>query len=148
MKMRVGYTLELQYIETQLGNYTSTYIFFKVLQAEFIGFGEKLRPVHVAGVQNDICALWYPEAIYDVIGQGSTHGEVHHRVKPQAFVDEALQHLQLLKVPVLKLSFTYSETMRYQYCYNSLKVSKSDHYNMMKGGGCLLKCIFDVKQIR
>lgn len=95
--------------------YTSTYIFLKVFQTEFIGFEEKLCPVHVAGVQNDICALRYPVAIYNVIRQGSTHGEVHHRVEAQAFIDEALQQLQLLNIPVLKLSLTYIETMAMTY---------------------------------
>lgn len=65
----------------------------------------------MAGVQNDVCSLRHPVAIYDVIRQSSAHGEVHHRVEPQALVDEALQHMQLLRVPVLKLSLTYSETM-------------------------------------
>lgn len=72
---------------------------------------EKLCPVHVAGVQDDIRALRYPVAVNDVIRQGSTHGEVHHRMETQAFVDETLQDLQLLKVPVLKLSLTCSETI-------------------------------------
>lgn len=45
----------------------------------------------MAGVQNDVCALRYRVAIYDVVRQGPAHGEVHHRVEPQAFVDEALQ---------------------------------------------------------
>lgn len=88
-----------------------THIFFKVVQTEFIWFAKELCPVHAAGVENDICTLWYPVAVYDVIRQGSTHGEVHHRVEAQTFIDEALQHLQLLKVLVLKLSLTCSKTM-------------------------------------
>lgn len=90
-----------------------TYIFFKVFQTEFIGFVEELCPVHVAGVQNDIYALWDAVAINDVIRQGTAHGEVHHRVEAQALVDEALQHLQLLEVPILKLSITYSITLHH-----------------------------------
>lgn len=62
--------------------------------------------MHAAGVEDNICALGDPVAIYDVIKQGSTHGEVHHRVEAQAFVDEALQLLQPLEVPVLKLPLT------------------------------------------
>lgn len=65
--------------------------------------------MHVAGVQDDVCALRDPVALYDVIRQSSTHGEVNHRVEAQAFVDEALQHLQLLQVPVLKLSLTFNK---------------------------------------
>lgn len=91
-------------------------MFFKVFQAEFVGFDEKFCPVHVAGVQNDICALRYPVAIYDVITKGFTHGEVHHGVKTQAFTDEALQYLQLGKVPVLKVSLPCRETVRYHDC--------------------------------
>lgn len=83
-----------------------SYLFIKVFQAEFIGFEKKLCPVHVARVQNDICALWYPVALNDVIRQSSSHGEVHHRVEPQAFVDEAFQNMQLLEVSILQLSFT------------------------------------------
>lgn len=67
--------------------------------------------MHAASVENNICTLRYPVAIDDVIRQGSTHGEVHHRVEAQAFVDEALQPLQLLQVLVLKLFLTYKETM-------------------------------------
>lgn len=67
--------------------------------------------MHAASVENDICALWYPVAIYDVIRKGSTHGEVHHWVEAQTFVDESLQHLQLLEVPVLKLSLTCGKTV-------------------------------------
>lgn len=66
--------------------------------------------MHAAGVQDDICALWDPVAVYDVIGQGLTHGEVHHGVEAQALVDEALQHVQLLKVPVLERPLTCSQT--------------------------------------
>lgn len=62
--------------------------------------------MHLACVQNDICALWHSVAFYDVVRQGSAHGEVHHWVEAQAFVDEALQHLQLVKVLVLKLPLT------------------------------------------
>lgn len=89
----------------------STHISFKVFKSEFVGFVEKLCPVHVAGVQDDVCSLRHPVAVYDVIRQSSAHGEVHHRVEPQALVDEALQHMQLLRVPVLKLPLTYSKTM-------------------------------------
>lgn len=98
---------------------------FKVFQAEFIGFDEKLCPVHVAGVQNDICALRHPVAIYDVITKGFTHGEVHHGVKTQAFTDEALQNLQLGKVPVLKLSLPYRETVRYHYSVLSIRTGRT-----------------------
>lgn len=86
-----------------------TYILFKVLQTELGGSGEEFCPVHVAGVQDDVCALRYPVTLNDIIRQGSTHGEVHHRVEPQAFVDEALHHAQLLKVPVLQMPVTYSQ---------------------------------------
>lgn len=86
-----------------------TYILFKVLQTELSGSEEEFCPVHVAGVQNDVCALRYPVALNDIIRQGSTHGEVHHRVEPQAFIDEGLQHEQLLKVPVLQLPVTYNQ---------------------------------------
>lgn len=79
-----------------------------MFQIKLIGFEEKLGAVHSACVQNDVCALRYPVAFYDVIGQGSTHGEVHHWVEAQAFVDEALHHLQLVKILVLKLSLTCS----------------------------------------
>lgn len=89
----------------------STHSSFKVFKSEFVGFVEKLCPVHVAGVQDDVCSLRHPIAVYDVIRQSSAHGEVHHRVEPQALVDEALQHMQLLRVPVLKLPLTYSKTM-------------------------------------
>lgn len=94
-------------------NLESTYIFLKVFHTEFIGFEEELCPVHAAGVQDDICALRYPVAVYDVIRQGFTHGEIHHRVEAQAFLDEALQHLQLLKVPVLERSLTCSQAMAF-----------------------------------
>lgn len=83
-----------------------TYILFKVLQTELSGSEEEFCPVHVAGVQNDVCALRYPVTLNDIIQQASTHGEVHHRVEPQGFVDEGLQHAQLLKVPVLQLPLT------------------------------------------
>lgn len=62
--------------------------------------------MHVAGVEDDVGALGDPVAINDIIGQGSAHGEVDHRVEAQAFVDEALHHWQLLKVAVLQLSVT------------------------------------------
>lgn len=65
--------------------------------------------MHVAGVKNDVCALWYPVTLNDIIRQGSAHGEVHHRVEPQAFVDEALQHVQLREVPLLQLPVTCSQ---------------------------------------
>ena len=71
--------------------------------------------MHAAGVQNNICAFWYLVTIYDIIREGSSHGEVHHRVKAQALVDEALQHLQLLKVPVLELSLACGETVALRY---------------------------------
>lgn len=86
-----------------------TYVLFKVLQTELSGSEEEFGPVHVAGVQNDVCALRYPVTLNDIIRQGSTHGEVHHRVEAQAFVDEGLQHAQLLKVPVLQLPLTYNQ---------------------------------------
>lgn len=57
--------------------------------------------MHVPGVQNDVGALRHPVTLNDVLRQGSTHGEVHHWVEAQALVDEGLQHLQLLKVPLL-----------------------------------------------
>lgn len=89
-----------------------TYILFKVLQTELSGSEEEFCPVHVAGVQNDVCALGYPVTLDDIIRQGSTHGEVHHRVEPQGFVDEGLKHAQLLKVPVLQLPVTCSQYSR------------------------------------
>lgn len=89
-----------------------TYILFKVLQTELSGSEEELCPVHVAGVQNDVCALRHPVTLDDVIRQGSTHGEVHHRVEPQGFIDEGLQHAQLLKVPILQLPVTYNQYSR------------------------------------
>ncbi len=82
----------------------------------------------MACVQDDVCPLRHPVAIYNVIRQGSTHGEVYHRVEAQAFIDEALQHLQLLKVPVLKLSLTFNTTvMRYQG--DMLRLSETEHRN-------------------
>lgn len=78
-----------------------TYIFLKVLQAEVVGFEEKLVVVHAPGVEDDVGALRHPVALDDVIRQGSAHGEVHHWVEAQALVDEGLQHLQLVKVPLL-----------------------------------------------
>lgn len=86
-----------------------TYILFKVLQAELSGSEEEFCPVHVAGVQNDVRALRYPVTLNDIIRQGPTHGEVHHRVEAQAFVDEGLQHAQLLKVRVLQRPVTYDQ---------------------------------------
>lgn len=77
------------------------------MQAELGGPEEEFCPVHVARVQNDVGALRYPVALDDVIRQGSTHGEVHHRVEPQALVDEALQHVQLLQVSLLQPPLTY-----------------------------------------
>lgn len=90
----------------QTQNSRLTYIFLKVLQAEVVGFEEELILVHVAGVQNDVGALRHPVTLNDVIRQGSTHGEVHHWVEAQALVDEGLQHLQLLKVPLLERLLT------------------------------------------
>lgn len=94
--------------EKKKSNESTTHIVFKVFQVKLIGFEEKLGAVHSACVQNDVCALRDPVAFYDVIRQGSTHGEVHHWVEAQAFVDEALHHLQLVKILVLKLSLTCS----------------------------------------
>lgn len=72
---------------------------------------EELCAVHAACIQDDVCALLNPVAVYDVIKKGSTHGEVHHRVEAQAFVDEAFQHRQLLKIFILQLSVTWSKTV-------------------------------------
>lgn len=45
----------------------TTHIFLKVLQTKFIGFVEKLSSVHATSIQDDICSLWDPVAIYDII---------------------------------------------------------------------------------
>lgn len=107
-----------------LRSLNSTHIFFKVFQAELVWSGEELRAVHAARVENDVCALRHPVAIYDVIRQGSAHGDVHHRVEAQALVDEALQHLQPLKVPVLQLPLACGDTTAsYQFAeYTKLKL--------------------------
>lgn len=62
--------------------------------------------VHEPRVQNNVGALRHPVALDDVISQGSPHGEVHHWVEAQALVDEGLQHLQLLEVPLLQRLLT------------------------------------------
>lgn len=92
-----------------------TYILFKVLQTELRGSEEEFCPVHVAGVQNDVCAFRHPVTLNDIIRQRPTHGEVHHRVEPQAFVDEALQHAQLLKVSLLQPPVTCSQNDTFKF---------------------------------
>lgn len=93
---------------------------------------EELCPVHAARVQDDICALWHPVTFDDVIRQGSPHGEVHHRVEAQALVDETLQHLQLLKVPILHLSVTFKERQKSCFITRSWDIPQLTESNELR----------------
>lgn len=73
-----------------------TYCFVKIHQAELIWFGEELRLVHEADVENDVGSFLDLSAFDGVVCQSFSHGEINHWMKPQRLVDETLQHVQAL----------------------------------------------------
>lgn len=87
---------------------------------------EELCAVHAARIQDNVGALLHPVPVYDVIEKGSTHGEVHHWVEAQAFVDEAFQHLQLLKILILQLAVPWSKKMMSSTPIATLSMSNFD----------------------
>lgn len=44
-----------------------SYILRKVFKSEFIGLGEKLESMHSSNIQDNVCPLFHPVAINDIV---------------------------------------------------------------------------------